>query len=299
MMNRRKDNLLAKRREGSPARLLVSAAAAALLLLLVFAAYCTVRRTAARMSADFYYPFLKAVRGMENSYADASLLMQNSKTLAAALVKLQKENFELASGRAILQDLRAENEMLRQTLRLRRKRNFIPVFAEVLTRDPMSWNEQFVIDRGSDSGISEGDPVVTSAVIRNMSVPTAVLIGRIKSVSRHSAVVSTLLSRDCRLGVTLAQSRASGILEGAEDPGTGAAVLRYLPVKTHTTEGEVAFTNSYSGNNPPGIPVGEVVPWAQGGAGREHDHVYLEACVRPFVRPDAVRFVAVYIREKP
>ena len=297
-MNRRKDNLLAKRREVSPAHLIVSAAAAALVLLLAFAAYCTVRRTAARMSADFYYPFLKTVRGLEDSYADGALLMQNRKTLAAALVKLQKENFELASGRAVLQDLRTENEMLRQTLRLRRKHNFVPVFAEVLARDPMSWNEQFVIDRGSDSGISEGDPVVTSALIRNMSIPTAVLIGRVKSVSRHTAVVSTLLSGDCRLGVTLAKSRASGILEGTEDAGTGFALLRYLPVKTHMEEGDMAFTNSFSGNNPPGIPVGEIVPWADGAAGREHDHVYLEARVHPFVRPDAVRFVAVYIREK-
>ena len=148
------------------------------------------------------------------------------------------------------------------------------------------------------SGISEGDPVVTSALIRNMSVPTAVLIGRVKSVSLHTAVVSTLLSGDCRLGVTLAKSRASGILEGTEDAGTGFALLRYLPVKTHMEEGDMAFTNSFSGNNPPGIPVGEIVPWADGAAGREHDHVYLEARVHPFVRPDAVRFVAVYIREK-
>ena len=162
----------------------------------------------------------------------------------------------------------------------------------------MTWNEQFVIDRGSDDGISEGDPVVSSAVIRNMSVPTAILVGRIKSVSKHTAVVSTLLSPDFKLSVTLAKSRASGILEGAGNAEMEFSILRYIPVKTHLAEGDIAFTNAYSGNNPPGIPVGEIVPWAKGQIGKEQDHIYLEACIRPFVRPDSIRFVAVYIREK-
>ncbi len=297
-MNRGRDKLLAKRREISPPRMIAYALGAVIFLLLILAAYYTIRRTAARMSADFYYPFLKAARGLENSYADGALLMQNNKTLAAALVKLQKENFELASGHAVQQDLKQENAALRRMLRLRKKSNFVPVFAEVLTRDPMTWNEQFVIDRGSAAGIAEGDPVVTSAFIRSMSVPTAVLIGRIKSVSRHTAVVSTVLSPDFKLGVTLGKSRASGILEGTGDAAAPYSLLRYLPVKTRLADGDMAFTNSYSGNNPPGIPVGEIVPWADGQPGREQDHLYLEACIRPFVLPDTVRFVAVYIREK-
>ena len=250
------------------------------------------------MSADFYYPFLKTVRGLENTYADGTLLVQNNKTLAAALIKLQKENFELTSGHAIVQDLQKENEELRRTLRLRRKHIFTPVFAEVLTRDPMTWNEQFVIDRGSDAGISEGDPVVVSSVIKNMSVPTAVLIGRIKSVSRHTAVVSTVLSQDFKLSVTLSNSRASGILEGESNAGTEFSRMRYIPVKTVLKDGELALTNSFSGNNPPGIPVGEVVAWDSEHVGREQDHVYLEARIRPFVQPDSVRFVAVYVKEK-
>ena len=297
-MKRRKDSLLVRKRELSPLRMIAYALGTVIFLLLILAAYCTVRRTAARMSADFYYPFLKAVRGLEDSYADGALLMQNNKTLAAALVKLQKENFELASGRAVLQDLQDENAALRRTLRLRKKSNFVPVFAEVLMRDPMTWKEQFVIDRGSDAGISEGDPVVASAFIRNMSVPTAVLIGRVKSVSRHTALVSTLQSPDFKLSVTLAKSRATGILEGGGDAGASFAILRYLPVRTRLADGDMAVTNSFSGNNPPGIPVGEMVPWTRGQLGREQDHLYLEACIRPFVSPDAVRFVAVYIREK-
>lgn len=163
-MNPRRNKILKKKT--SPLQFIAYAVAAVVFVLLLLAAYHTIRRTAARMSADFYYPFLKTVRGLENTYADGTLLVQNNKTLAAALIKLQKENFELTSGHAIVQDLQKENEELRRTLRLRRKHIFTPVFAEVLTRDPMTWNEQFVIDRGSDAGISEGDPVVVSSVIK-------------------------------------------------------------------------------------------------------------------------------------
>ena len=295
-MNPRRNKILKK--ETSPLQFIAYAVAAVVFVLLLLAAYHTIRRTAARMSADFYYPFLKTVRGLENTYADGTLLVQNNKTLAAALIKLQKENFELTSGHAIVQDLQKENEELRRTLRLRRKHIFTPVFAEVLTRDPMTWNEQFVIDRGSDAGISEGDPVVVSSVIKNMSVPTAALIGRIKSVSRHTAVVSTVLSQDFKLSGTLSNSRASGILEGESNAGTEFSRMRYIPVKTVLKDGELALTNSFSGNNPPGIPVGEVVAWDSEHVGREQDHVYLEARIRPFVQPDSVRFVAVYVKEK-
>ncbi len=296
MIHPKRKKLNLKIQDHSPHRLILYVLAAMGGVLLILAAYHTVRKTVARMSADFYFPFLKTARGLENSFADGTLLLQDKRTLAEALLKLRQENFELAAGNVLIQDLKQENEALRRTLTLSPKGSFRPVFAEVLTRDPMSWNEQLILDKGSSSGISEGDPVVVAAQLPGFTRSAAVLLGRVRMVSSHTAVVSTILSQDFKLGVSLAKSRATGILEGEGDTGNLEALIRFLPVKARLHAGELVMTNTFSGNNPPGIPIGELIPADKDHVGIERNHVYQEAKMRLFVNPEAVRFVAVYVR---
>lgn len=81
------------------------------------------------------------------------------------------------------------------------------------------------------------------------------MIGRIKSVSRHTAVVSTVLSQDFKLSVTLSNSRASGILEGESNAGTEFSRMRYIPVKTVLKDLENwRCTTPFRGTILPGIP---------------------------------------------
>ena len=151
-----------------------------LILATVGGLYTILRRTAKRVSADYYYPFLKAASFAEKSVADQTLMLQSKMKLARSLRYLMTENAILASERAVVADLKRENAQLRSLMKLGKKGNFKPVFAEVLSRNPVTWQEQFVVDKGSLHGIEIGNPVVTSTLLRGKGMGVAV-IGKVTS----------------------------------------------------------------------------------------------------------------------
>lgn len=269
-----------------------------LILLTVFGLYSVLRRTAKRVSADYYYPFLKAASLTEKGIADQSLMLQSKAKLARSLRYLMTENAILASERAIVSDLKRENAQLRSLMKLGRKGSFRPVFAEVLSRDPVTWQERFIVDKGSDHGIEVGNPVVTSTMLRDRGMGIAV-IGVVSSVSGKTALVTTLLSQDFKMAVSLPESNVSGILEGAQKISDMKSVLKYLPLNDPPVTGQVVYTNVFSGKSPPGLPVGIIARGTdRQSAASGMDQLYITRKVTPFQSPAEVRFVAIFIKDR-
>ncbi|MBQ9338065.1 MAG: rod shape-determining protein MreC [Lentisphaeria bacterium] len=277
-------------------RLLIWAAALLAGVLLIFGIYSMVQLTALRVSADYYFPFLKAAQTAEDTAADQTLLLQNKLTLARALRRLMRENAMLTAEHAVVSDLKKENAELRLMMQLEKKGAFRPVFAEVLTRNPMTWQEQFTVDKGSRHGIRPGNLVVTAALPDPRGTPIMAVIGKVKAVTGHTAQVSTVLSEDFRLSVSLPETRTSGILEGAHRISDMCAVLKFLPLNAELAPGQLVCTNAFSGNSPPGLPVGRIIS-AGTAQEKSRNRLYQETGVRPFESPAEVRFVAVFVKD--
>ena len=312
--NRKK---ISRNASSSGLRSLLWGIAILIVCLLCFGIYSLIRSTARRITADYYFPFLKAARAAENTVAEQGLLMQSKTTLARALRNLMTENAVLTAERAVVSDLKKENAELRALLQLNPKGVFRPVFAEVLTRNPMTWQQEFVIDKGSRDGIEPGNLVVTVVSSGSGNAPMAVVVGKVKSldvidaagktrsldtaghVTGHTSLVSTILSQDFKLSVSLPETKSSGILEGARHISDMRSTLKFLPLNAFPTPGQLVCTNSFSGNSPPGLPVGKIV--SIGGASQDsplRNRLYREASVQPFESPAEVRFVAVYVKDK-
>lgn len=297
MITPRVEKDVVKSRKSTGLRVLLGSTFFLILLLLALGTYIAVRQSAMRISADYYFPFLKAVHGMENAAADQALLMQSKTKLANAMQKLMKENVMLGAGQIVAADLKKENAELRAMLSLGRKHAFRPVFAEVLSRDPMTWQEKFRIDKGSRDGIEPGNLVVTPVYSVQRDMPPFAVIGKVKSVSGHEAWISTILSHDFRLSVSLPESKGSGILEGARDISGMHAALKFLPLNADPVEGRLVYTNAFSGHHPPGLPVGRIVSAGRDEQNPRRNRLYLETAVRPLESPAEVRFVAVFVKE--
>lgn len=100
------------------------------------------------------------------------------------------------------------------------------------------------------------------------------------------------------MSVSLPESKSSGILEGARNASDMYSSLKFLPLNAAPSEGQLVYTNAFSGNSPPGLPVGVVVAHTGIAPSSGRNQVYFETDVRPFESPAEVRFVAVYVKEK-
>ena len=131
-------------------------------LVILFAGYRSFRRFFSGFSRDFMSPFLNIAVQTEDKTAAAALMLNSKLKLARQLAATTRENARLTAENSTLKMLERENSDLRSLLKLPQKPNYLPVFAEVLTRAVPTWRETFVINRGENDGISPGDLVVAA-----------------------------------------------------------------------------------------------------------------------------------------
>jgi rod shape-determining protein MreC len=215
----------------------------------------------------------------------------------AGLIHAKSENARL---RAQLDQLRAEafqnvnaaqqNDELRRQIHYvglpRFPQDYRPVATDVISRPPSEFQQQIGIAAGSSSGIRVNDPVVT---------PDG-LVGKVSSVSGHTAQVTLLTDSDIHVSAIDVKTQAPGLVSHGEGPST-LTLDRVLKSQVlHERDPIVTqgfkvgpLTSIY----PYGIPIGTV-----SGATNSEVDLYWNAQVAPFVHFDSLRSVLVLVPKK-
>ena len=263
-------------------------------ILVIVVAFFVLKPVLQRFSLDFYYPVLKVVRSTEEVIAEKALFAENKQTLAKTVTLLQEQNERLAAENAALREVQEENRQLREMQRLQEPVGYGFVDCEILTRDPATWQETFVIDHGSDSGIRVGDLVV-SQNCTGVNTWAMVAVGRISEVTRHTATVGTLYSEKCFLGGYLQNNLVYGMLSGAKRHGAKQLRISHLPPDKKYQAGEPVLTSSHSRNFPGGVLIGQIAANQDGSPAVRLDNNGLsaEGMVEPAIHISSLRFVTV------
>ncbi|GBD06998.1 Cell shape-determining protein MreC [bacterium HR21] len=188
---------------------------------------------------------------------------------------LRQLNTELMLEVTQLRRAFAENQQLRQLLGLREQRFPEAVPAEVLGITIGQLQAFATLNRGAADGLRPGMPVLS---------PFG-LLGSVRAVSQHFAVVELLENRHVRVAVRLQSSGAEGILAWEEE---GKFVVHYVPSSIPVQAGERVVTSAASDRFPPDLPIG-VVRDVQ----REPTLPFHRIVVAPLVPARAVRYVVV------
>ncbi len=268
------------------------------ILFIVFS-FTAVRNFTKRVVSDFYHPFFHSVEAVSDKAASESLLIRSKNELADQVLKLQKENDIMSAKMSILNNLKRENIELRELVGVGKVPFFNCLTSEIIRRDPVRWYEKLVIDRGSADGVKEGSLVI-SKILRKDGVGTAfAVVGRIKSVSLHESVVSTILSDDCSLSVMVSGKRAHGIAGTGNKTGRSFIVgIKYLPKDVPYSAGEFVYTSGLSGLTPSSLLLGNLAMDVEGKAVKIKDNLYAEARMESAVNFDNLHFVLVLVPEK-
>lgn len=190
--------------------------------------------------------------------------------------ELQNENERLQSEISRLRDktadyysIKEENESLKKLYDMKDSDDDLSfVKATVIGKSDSLDSGNFVVDRGSEDGISVGDAVITEKGF----------VGSVCKVSACSSCVRTILSADCKVGVIGVESRENGVLSGnlnfAKD---GLTRMAFISAQSPIKVGEMVVTEGIGGMYPKNLKIGKVTKTAYD----DYDSFYY-AVIEPF-----------------
>ena len=180
----------------------------------------------------------------------------------------------------------AENERLKELLKLNEQSEIKNVPARVIARDPSVWFNTITINRGTSSGIAVNMPVVTAGGI----------VGRVITVSPWASQVMLITDEKAGAGAVVGQlgSGALGSVKGRADLGVALIEMRYVSGLEKVENGDYVMTTGQDGIYPPGLNVGRVVDVKSGTATTAH-----QILIQPGAQLDRLEEVAVLLYHPP
>ena len=127
----------------------------------------------------------------------------------------------------------------------RNNQNYASIAANVVGRDPSSWNASLIIDKGRAEGIEVGQPVVS---------PLGV-VGRIFEVGHNTSKVVLVSDPAFAVAAVVERSRENGLLTGTLQ---GVLRLQYLTDNADVKVGDTVVTSRLSTAFPRGILIGQI-----------------------------------------
>jgi rod shape-determining protein MreC len=162
--------------------------------------------------------------------------------------ELKSQNAELKKQVILNKDIQGQLTQLRGALDLAARANYKVVSARVIGRGSASTFSQTIsIDAGTADHVSINETVISANG----------LVGVVKSVESHSAIVLLMNDPAFRIGVRDARTQSVGVLIGQ---GSNEYQFQLLDPTGEIKVGDSLISNGSDGNRPfiPGLPVGYV-----------------------------------------
>jgi len=206
----------------------------------------------------------------------------------AEVGRLRAENAELrrleaANANALLQteQLVAENQQLRQLLAMRERTAIRSAVAEVLYDARDSFSRKLVLDKGQQSGVIAGQPVIDASGV----------VGQVTRVYPLSSEVTLITDRRSTIPVEIRRTGERSVAFGGSPDGT--IELRYLRTSADVREGDQLVTSGLDGLFPPGLPVGTVRSVETGSS------AFVRVVVEPAAHAERTRLLLILLAEPP
>jgi rod shape-determining protein MreC len=159
--------------------------------------------------------------------------------------QLKYENAQLMLRLSKLRNAAQENEELRAMIAMKDTSKFPLISAKIVSKLISKIQGNFIINRGSNSGIMRGMPVINHQG----------LVGLIMEVSSNYSVVRNLQNTNLNIAVTVQKKNIDGIL--SFDGRT--LIIKNIPTTYDVEVNDKIVTSDFSSVFPPSIPVGTIL----------------------------------------
>ena len=184
---------------------------------------------------------------LKNKIAGNSSFFTNIETLSTENDQLKQENSELEQKLRELEIIKAQNNTLKEYLKLTEKNtSYTTIPAYIINKDTSNYSATFIINVGSDDGIKENMTVIADKG----------LVGHIVSVTKNTAKVQTIIDPSSAISVTFQSTGDNAICKGTLESKTLKAT--YISTIAEILENDIVETSGMGGMYQKGIMIGTV-----------------------------------------
>lgn len=177
-------------------------------------------------SSDFFIPFL-----MVNK-----IKIENS--------KLVIKNQELLTKLSLLEELKSENQTLREVLNAGLQKDFKFIVAEVISKDALK--DSILIDKGSEDGVLKDMPIINQQ---------KVLFGKVSEVYKNFSRIALISDKNFVSDIKIQSKEIYGVIRGI---GNLSLYLDLIPRDADLKDGDILLTSSFGGGYPKDLLLGRV-----------------------------------------
>ncbi len=218
-----------------------------------------------RVAIALVAPFQKAIVGTTRFFRDIwehyfSLVMVREEN-----DRLAMENRQLKTLQHQFEEASRMNDRMRDLLGLVKKIKAPAIASMVVGKDPSPWFQTVMVDKGTDDGVTKGDPVINAQGV----------VGIVVDASAQYAKVMLITDPNSAVDAVVQHNRARGILKGG---AAGVCVLNFVQRKHQVNVGDVVVSSGMDQVFPKGLPVGRVATVVKQDAG-----IFQDVTVTPAV----------------
>lgn len=200
---------------------------------------------------------------IENNQYQSTKYFNTSNSVVASIISTSQNIREYFSLRDINQALAVENAALRKKVDQRNQmlsqldlreiidtaiiNRFDYLSAKVINNTTRNYKNFITIDKGKSNGLEPGMAAISDAGV----------VGKVKSVSEHYAVLISLLNIDNQVSSKIKRTGHFGTVQW---DGTDARIidLKYIPRHVQLEVGDTIVTSGYNAIFPEGVLIGVV-----------------------------------------
>lgn len=220
-----------------------------LIIVIIIILIIVIPQTRATFGKAFLYVFTPIQRTVSASSIRSNKLFSG----ISELFNLRQQNQELTEkikdlsiDRSRILELEIENENLKKQLGfIEEHRELSLVPAKIIGREPTSFLDYIVVDKGEEDDVSVGSAVVSDGF----------LVGKVTEIWSNQSKITLITSKDSIVQAMLQENRVQGILKG----GLSGIVLENIPQDLEVASGENVITSGLDGDVEQGLLIGEVV----------------------------------------
>ena len=200
-------------------------------------------------------PFLKKGSQVDSRWKEYRAGLKKLDELEAENKRLKISNDEFRATNLALRGFEAESIRMKSALGYLGSSPFAVVPARVIGRSPSNWWSTIVIDKGSLDHVESGLAVVT---------PDG-LVGKVMTLSEHSATVLLISDENCKVAGSVAGSKEQGIVrvevrgQRTSNSIQPTMTLNFLSRFAPLRAGQKILTSGAGSVYPPGILIGQIV----------------------------------------